>query len=146
MSVSQAFAEDLKAMLAPLGAISVRRMFGGAGIYCDGLMFAILADDELYYKTIEQDRAAYTSAGSGPFDFVTKKGITVVTSYYRVPAPIIEDDEEMRIWARRALLAARQAAQDKGSKKPQPKRTSKRSVAPNAKKRPRQRARKSKST
>ncbi|MEK6610285.1 MAG: TfoX/Sxy family protein, partial [Gemmatimonadota bacterium] len=67
MPVSDAFRDYVLEQLAGLGAVTVRRMFGGAGIYHGGLFFAVLDDDQLFFKVDGETRPAYEAAGSGPF-------------------------------------------------------------------------------
>ena len=74
MSLSPGFVEHVKDLLGGIGEISVRRMFGGAGVYCDGYIFAFLDEDVLYLKTDAAGRAAFEDEGMGPFTFESKDG------------------------------------------------------------------------
>ena len=65
-----------------MGLISIRRMFGGAGVYCDGLMFAILIDDTLYLKANATTRGNFKAEGMAPFIFQGRDK-PVTTSYWR---------------------------------------------------------------
>lgn len=124
MSTASALIEELKEHLAPLGQISARRMFGGAGVYCDGLIFAILVDDELYLKTGDVNRPDFVAEGLPPFSYEAKQGRTVVTSYYRAPERIFDDPDDLRAWVTAALVSARTAAAGKAKapRKPSAKR------------------------
>jgi DNA transformation protein and related proteins len=103
-------------LLAPLGAVRARRMFGGWGLYLDGRMVALVADGELYLKARAEDHAALSAAGSVPF--VYRSATREVTmSYWRAPVEALDDPEAMRPWARRALAAARAAAAPKGRRR-----------------------------
>ena len=84
-------------------------MFGGAGIYADGLCFAIEADGEVFLKTDALSRADFSAAGSAPFTYVAK-GKSRPTSYWSLPTAAHEDDDELRRWAGMGLEAARRAA------------------------------------
>lgn len=110
MSASAHLIEEIKQHLANLGHITARRMFSGAGIYCDGLIFAIVIDDTLYLKTAESSRASFAAEGSGPFTYVTKHGKTVATSYYRAPERLLDDADELRSWVSTAIASAQAAA------------------------------------
>jgi len=110
MSASRGFLELLEDLLAPLGPISVRRMFGGAGIYCDGQVFAFVDDDQLFFKTDEPGRAAFEAEGMGPFTYATKHGPGTLMSYWRAPERLLEEPDEMVAWASTALVVARRAA------------------------------------
>ena len=112
-------AGDLKALFEPFGPVTVRRMFGGAGIYADGLCFAIEADGEVFIKTDEVSRADFSAAGSAPFTYVAK-GKSRPTSYWSLPTAAHEDGDELRRWAGMGLETARRAAAAKA--KPRDKR------------------------
>jgi DNA transformation protein and related proteins len=102
-------AEALKALFEPFGSVTVKRMFGGSGIYAEGLCFAIEADGEVFLKTDSLSRPNFSAAGSAPFTYVAK-GQSRPTSYWSLPTTAHEDDEELRRWAGMGLEAARRAA------------------------------------
>jgi DNA transformation protein len=116
MAASEALLDLLRDLLAPVGAIAIKRMFSGAGIYCDGVMFGLVADDLLYLKADEATRARYEGEGLKPFTY-QGKAKRVVMSYWRAPERAYDDPDEMVDWAREALQAARRAAQRKSSPK-----------------------------
>ena len=109
----EAFAAE---RLSVLGEIRTRRMFGGAGVYCDGLFFALLDDDELFLKVDDVSRPAFEAAGLGPFIFRPKDGPPVAMAYHHAPETIFDDEDEMRRWAGLAIDAARRAAVRKAPK------------------------------
>jgi DNA transformation protein len=80
-------------------------MFGGVGIYADELFFALIADDGLYFKVDDSTRGDFEARGSGPFQPYGEDGETM--GYYRVPEDLLEDPEELRAWAERAIEVAR---------------------------------------
>ncbi len=102
-------AESHRELFAPFGPVAVKRMFGGAGIYADGLCFAIELDGEVYLKVDEASRAAFAAAGSRPAVYVAK-GKPMEMSYWRLPAATYDDEDELRRWAALGLEAARRAA------------------------------------
>ncbi len=111
--------EDLdwfRELLAPLGRITVRRMFGGAGLYADGLIVGLEVEGGLYLKTDEQTRAAFAEAGGSPFVY-DGKGKPIVMSYWTPPEEAMDSPEAMRPWARLALDAAQRAALSRPVKK-----------------------------
>ncbi|MEW5962805.1 MAG: TfoX/Sxy family protein [Pseudomonadota bacterium] len=118
MTASDGFIELLKDALQALGPVSVRRMFGGAGVYADGVMFALVADDTLYLKADETTRGAHETEGLGPFVY-RGQGKTVTMSYWRAPERLLDDPDEMAEWARRALAVARRAGARKARAKPE---------------------------
>ena len=113
MTASDGFIEFLKDLLGGLGPITVRRMFGGAGIFCDGVMFALVLDDTLYFKADDSNRCAFEAEGSAPFSYATKNGRNTIMSYWRCPDRLFDDPDEMAAWARQALAAARRSASSK---------------------------------
>ena len=110
------FVEYVVELLRAFGPVTVRRMFGGWGIYRDGVFFALTWDDTLYFKSDEENRAKFERASPGPFTFM-KKGEEIVTHYYAVPEVAFEDPQVMARWAREGYAAALRAA-----KRPRPRR------------------------
>lgn len=106
MAVSAEFGEFLKEQMAGLGPVALRRMFGGAGVFLDGLMFALVVDDVLYLKADEPGRAAFEAEGLAPFSYATKNGEHTLTSYWRAPERCLDDPDDMTLWCRRAYDAA----------------------------------------
>ena len=70
MSGSREFVDWLLELLAPLGTVAARRMFGGYGLFRDGLMFAIVIDDVVWFKTDLQNRERFASLGEAPFTYL----------------------------------------------------------------------------
>jgi DNA transformation protein and related proteins len=105
MPVSADFLQYVLEQLARAGRLSSRRMFGGAGIYCDDVFFAVIDDDTLYFKVGDSTRSDYESRGMHPFRPYKDKP-EVSMSYYTVPADILDDAEELVAWARRSVKVA----------------------------------------
>jgi DNA transformation protein len=89
-------------LLADFGPVTIRNMFGGAGVYADGVMFAILADDTLYLKTNAVTAFAYASEGMTPFKYAPRGKEPVAMSYWEVPPRLLEEPDELAGWAREA--------------------------------------------
>jgi DNA transformation protein len=105
MAVSDEFRDFVLEQLAAAGAVTARRMFGGVGLYLDGLFFALISDDTLYFKADDANRPRFEQAGSRPFrPFPDRPGY--VMAYWQVPAEVLEDGEELVTWTRGALAAA----------------------------------------
>jgi DNA transformation protein and related proteins len=102
MPVSREYLEYIIDLLHVLGPVNARRMFGGAGIYNDGVFFSLIADDVLYFKVDDGNRQDYTDAGMGPF----KPSGTYAMSYYEVPVGVLEDSDDLKEWATKAVAAA----------------------------------------
>jgi DNA transformation protein len=116
MAVSKGFVELLRDLLSGFAPISVRRMFSGAGVFADGVMFALVIDDVLFLKTDEQTRTAFEAEGLAPFSFV-KQRRRIETSYWRAPEQLLDDPDELIAWSRRALEAAKRIAARKPADK-----------------------------
>jgi DNA transformation protein len=107
----------VKDTLGRLGHITVRRMFGGAGAYCDGLIFAILDDDTIYLKVDDTTRQAFEAEGCGPFIYVTGDGTRhTMAAYHKAPERLLDDTDAMITWVRAAIDVSRRAARAKAAK------------------------------
>lgn len=106
MPVSPDFLDYVLEQLEPLGQVTQRRMFGGAGLWRHGLFFGLIADDVLYLKADAATREAFAAAGGEPF---RPFGGTTILSYWSIPPSALEDPDELSDWARRALEAAARA-------------------------------------
>ena len=95
--------------LAELGSVTARHMFGGTGLYFDGVFIAIVFQDALYLKADDENRAMFDAVGSEPFIFESRHGETIETSYRAVPPEILESSDDLAQWARSAQEAALRA-------------------------------------
>ena len=107
--------DDIVELFSVFGPVTVRRMFGGAGIYADDTMFGLIADGAIYLKTGESNATMFEREQLAPFTFSKRTGERVVTSYRRMPDRLYDDPDELAVWARAALAAA---LQPKPRKKP----------------------------
>ncbi len=110
MVASDTFADFLREQLAPLGRLTMRRMFGKTGVFCDGVMFAMVTENTLYFRVDDQNRATFKEAASFPPLNYEKKGCTIDLSFWRVPERLFDEPDELVAWARAALAAARRVA------------------------------------
>ena len=104
------FHEFVLELLEGAGPITIRRMFGGAGVFTGGLMFALLADDQIYLKVDESLRADLTAEGCLPFLYFRSgdsKGVDL--GYVALPSSAMDDAEEAVAWAQRAIAVAQAA-------------------------------------
>ena len=108
--------EALKELFKPFGDVSVKRMFGGAGVYAEGLCFAIEQGGEVFVKTDAASQPILSAAGSSPFIYVAK-GKPMPTSFWRLPAIAHDEADELRQFASLGLQAARRAADAKAKPK-----------------------------
>ena len=113
------FTDHLKDVFRLFGAVEVRRMFGGLGIFRDGLMFALVYDEALYLKADEHNAADFVALGLGQFEY-QQRGKTVKMSYYLAPDALLDDPAEAAQWARRSYEVALRQDGTKGKKRKRP--------------------------
>jgi DNA transformation protein and related proteins len=104
-------------LLSSLGKVHARAMFGGHGVYVDGVMVALIAFNRLYLKVNAQTQGEFAAAGGEPFTY-QGKGKPMVMSYWTVPAEAMDSPALMQPWARLALQAALAARAAKPSRAP----------------------------
>ena len=110
MVASDGFAEFLRDQLAPLGRITMRCMFGKTGVFCDGFMLGMVTDNTLYFRVDDENRAGFHEAESFPPLNYEKKGGIIDLSFWRAPERLFDEPDDLVIWARTALAAARRVA------------------------------------
>jgi DNA transformation protein and related proteins len=110
MAVSAEYREFALEQLGRVTPVTSRSMFGGVGVYADGLFFALMDDDALYLKVDDSNRGAFEAVGSGPF---RPFGDEHPMGYYELPADVLEDAEALRPWVHGALDVARAARRRK---------------------------------
>ncbi|MBT3360074.1 MAG: TfoX/Sxy family protein [Rhodospirillales bacterium] len=115
MAFSTEFRDFLIEMLEPLGKVTARSMFGGAGVYLDGTIIGLIAGDVLYFKVDDTNRPDFEAAGTGPFIPFEDKPYPM--SYWEVPADVLEDQNELCGWARKAWEASRRSGSKKGRRR-----------------------------
>lgn len=118
-------AEFIRDLFREFGVVDVRRMFGGAGLFVEGVMFALVSDEVIYLKADDGGVSAFEAENCAPFSYATKTGRHTLTSYWRLPERLYDDPEELAAWARRALVVARTKAGTKPRTRPAAKRQSK---------------------
>lgn len=121
------FHDFVRELFEGLGPVQIKRMFGGAGGYADGVMFLLIAGDVIHLKVDDALKAELREAGSGPFIWVPdkgpRKGEHVEMGYWRLPESALDDPDEAVMWGRKALAVARAKAAAK------PKRTTRKKKA-----------------
>jgi DNA transformation protein len=106
------FVEFVIEHMAPLGRVRARAMFGGYGIYQDDCMFAIIADDRLYFKADSTTRTEFEAKGLSQFTYIARRK-TVTLQYFEAPPEVFEEPETMRHWGQKAHAAALRAKKAK---------------------------------
>ncbi|MGE0595492.1 MAG: TfoX/Sxy family protein [Hyphomonadaceae bacterium] len=114
------FHDYVKELFAGVGAITIKRMFGGAGVYARGVMFGLLAGDVIHIKVDDALKAALRDEGSGPFvwspDNGPRAGEQIEMGYWRLPEAALDDPDLAADWGRRALAVALKKASAKKPK------------------------------
>jgi DNA transformation protein len=110
-------ADTIRDLFGDFGPVDIRRMFGGVGVFVDGLMIAIVTrGDAIYLKADAETIPSFEKEELAPFSYATKNGEHTLTSYWRMPDRLYDDPEELAQWARDAhAVALRKAA---GAAKP----------------------------
>jgi len=107
MPVSEEYLDYTLDQLGCIGEIVAKKMFGGVGLYHDGLFFGLIASDVLYFKVDDENRSHYEAAGSRsfqPYDGAYSM------NYFEVPVDVLEDVDKLRVWASAAVAAAERKA------------------------------------
>jgi DNA transformation protein and related proteins len=105
MAVSPSYKTFVLEQLKVVGSVTARSMFGGVGLYLDGVFFGLLDDDAIYLKVDDGNRGDYEKAGMGPFRPYGDESYAM--QYYELPADVLEEREALREWVGKALAAAR---------------------------------------
>jgi DNA transformation protein and related proteins len=121
MPADESFHAFVKELFAGMGPVQIRRMFGGAGVFRDGLMFALLANDAIHIKANDDAlKNELIPEGSGPFVWIPssgpRKGEAVDLGYWRLPDSALDDPDEAVRWGRKALALAQTKARAKPKK------------------------------
>jgi DNA transformation protein len=110
MVASDSFAAFLREQLAPLGRVTMRRMFGKTGVFCDGVMLGMVTENTLYFRVDDHNRGTFKEAESFPPLNYAKKGAIIDLSFWRVPERLFDEPDELITWVRAALAAAHRVA------------------------------------
>ena len=110
MAHDPAFADWVREHLAGLGPIEIKPMFGGASVYADGLIFALLDDGVIWMKADDGNQPALEAAGARQISYTAKDGRVMLMPYWSLPDSAVDDPDEAVAWARSSLEAARRKA------------------------------------
>jgi DNA transformation protein and related proteins len=109
VTVSSDYLAYVLDQLTELGGVSARRMFGGAGLYCDEHFFGLISEDTLYLRVDDSNRADYSARDMAQFrPYADRPQLSM--SYFEVPAEVLEDPRLLAAWAARSVAVARTAA------------------------------------
>ncbi|MCI0658788.1 MAG: TfoX/Sxy family protein [Acidobacteria bacterium] len=113
--MSAGFRDYVQEQLEQVTPVTLRRMFGGVGVYSQGFFFALMDNDTLFFKVDESNRSDYEARGMGPFrPFGDERGSL---QYYELPAEVLEDAELLRSWVRKSVSAAMRKSVQKRSRR-----------------------------
>lgn len=110
---SKDYVDFVEEQLAPIPGLASSRFFGGIGLSADGVLFAMIMDNALYFAVGDVTRPRYESMGSRCLWYSTKKGRVDVKKYYELPAEVFEDPDQLLAFAREAVEVARKARKRK---------------------------------
>jgi DNA transformation protein len=116
MALSAQYIEFIKDQMSGFAPVTIRKMFGGAGVSRDGINFAIIVDEILYLKVDPLNQADFDAENLEQFSYKVKGDKPTAMSYRRAPSRVMDDADEMALWCRKAYAAALRA---KGPKKSQ---------------------------
>jgi len=115
MPVTQDYLSYVLEQLAGLPRVSSRRMFGGIGLYSDGLFFGLIDNDTVFFKVNDSNRGDYVARNMPAFrPFPDKPDLSM--SYFAVPVDALEDRDELAVWARKSIAVAAAAPKPRARK------------------------------
>ncbi|CAN5830376.1 hypothetical protein BH11PSE6_BH11PSE6_13550 [soil metagenome] len=109
MAFDQGLVDWVAEAMEPLGALTMRKMLGGATLYLDGTIFAIVSDEGLWFKSDAVSDAEWDDAGCPRFTFTMTDGRVEAMNYRRAPDTVYDDADDLRLWALLGLGAGRRA-------------------------------------
>ena len=121
MAYDPDFGEWVREHFAALGPLEIKRMFGGASVYANGLIFALLDDGVVWLKADELNAPLLLAAGGRQFTYPTKDGKQMAMAYWSLPESALDDPDEAVDWARQSIDAALRKAAAKKVRMPRPK-------------------------
>ena len=113
MAFSKGYRDFVVEQLERVGPVTARPMFGGVGFYAEGLFFALIAEDRLYFKVDDTTRPDFVRLGREPF---RPFGEELAMGYYEVPADVLEDAAQLETWMRKAINVAAKAKRGRNRK------------------------------
>ena len=117
MSIDEGLYAWVQEALEPLGPVTMRKMMGAAVLYLDGIIFAVLDEEAVWFKADAESAAIWDAAGCERFTFTGKDGRTEVMNYRRAPSDVYDEAEAMQRWASLAVEAGLRGAAKKRPKK-----------------------------
>ena len=97
----------MRDLLSGVEGVEAKAMFGGYSLYKNGVIFALIADDALYFKVDDTNRKNFEARGSAPFTYESRGKCVTMSSYWEVPAEILDDREAIALWAEKSYQITR---------------------------------------
>ena len=113
MAISDEFIEYVLDQFSKWSGVSVRKMFGGAGLYRDQVIFGLIADDAAYLKVDDSNREDFEKAGSSIFRPYPEKNTNAVMPYYEIPVDLLENPDQLIEWSKKSLAIASKSKRKK---------------------------------
>jgi DNA transformation protein len=110
MSIDEGLYAWVEEAVEPLGPVTLRKMMGAAVLYLDGVIFAVLDEGEIWFKSDAETNAIWDGEGCERFSFTAKDGRVETMNYRRAPSDVYDDAEAMQRWATLAREAGLRAA------------------------------------
>ena len=107
MGFTKEYRASVEEKLTAVTMIQTKAMFGGVGIYTEGLIFALIGEDKLYFKVDDSNRTDFEEKGMGPFypfDSPTPMG------YWELPGGVLENPNDLKVWIDKAVAVAKAAS------------------------------------
>lgn len=115
MTPSAEYKDYVLEFLEYLISVRISRFFGGIGISYDAVQFAMIMGNSLYFVVDENTRKKYEHAGMQPFSYMTQRGRIQVRKYFELPEDVLNDPEQLRLWANEAIQVAAKTKKSKRS-------------------------------
>lgn len=107
MAVTQGYIDYVVEQLEPLGTVTPKKMFGGAGLYFQGMFFGLIdSSDRFYLKVDDSNRSDFEARGSEPFRPPSTRPMSKGMPYMTVPEDVLEDPDDLAVWARKSVAVA----------------------------------------
>ena len=105
---------DIQEIFAGLGAVTVKRLFGGQGVYHRGVIVGAIMDGEVLLKADAATEPQFVAAGATQWTYEFKRGKTIRMPYWTIPTDAVDDPEQLAVWVKLAFAAGRRAAGKEG--------------------------------
>ena len=106
MGNTKEFIEYVLDLLEPIDAIFSGRFFGGQGISCNSIQFAMIMGNSLFFVVDDNTRNKYIDMGTECFRYTKKTGKVNFKKYHEVPGELFDDPSTLLEWAKESIKIA----------------------------------------